>query len=169
MASVVMVGGGIAALTTAILLADDGHVVTVLERDETDPTDACAAWERWQRPGVSQFRLPHLFASRFRVELDRELPRVVKALDEAGTFRFRTPAEVLGQPRLLGKAQAAGPGWRDRPFPGPTPIRAHRDRHRLTPGSQFTGIPDSPSGPAQRDHAAPSHLLSGDQEGSVRA
>ncbi len=33
MPSIVMIGGGIAALTTAMLLADDGHKVTVLERD----------------------------------------------------------------------------------------------------------------------------------------
>jgi 2-polyprenyl-6-methoxyphenol hydroxylase-like FAD-dependent oxidoreductase len=88
MASVVMVGGGIAALTTAMLLADDGHEVTVLERDPAGPTDPYAAWEGWPRQGVSQFRLPHLFVSRFRVELERELPRVVKALAEAGTLRF---------------------------------------------------------------------------------
>jgi uncharacterized protein with NAD-binding domain and iron-sulfur cluster len=37
MAPIVMVGGGIAALTTAMLLADDGHAVTVLERDPADP------------------------------------------------------------------------------------------------------------------------------------
>jgi phytoene dehydrogenase-like protein len=33
MPSIVIVGGGIAALTTAMLLADGGHEVTVLERD----------------------------------------------------------------------------------------------------------------------------------------
>jgi 2-polyprenyl-6-methoxyphenol hydroxylase-like FAD-dependent oxidoreductase len=103
MASVVMVGGGIAALTTAMLLADDGHAVTVLERDPAGPTDPDAAWERWERRGVSQFRLPHLFVSRFRVELEQELPRVVKALDEAGAHRFDAlalvPPNLAGEPR----------------------------------------------------------------------
>ena len=74
MTSIVIVGGGIAALTTAMLLADDGHGVTVLERDPDGPTDAGASWERWERRGVSQFRFPHLFVSRFRVELDRNSP-----------------------------------------------------------------------------------------------
>ena len=59
MASIVIVGGGISALTTAMLLADDGHEVTVLERDPDGPTDAGASWESWERRGVSQFRLPH--------------------------------------------------------------------------------------------------------------
>jgi 2-polyprenyl-6-methoxyphenol hydroxylase-like FAD-dependent oxidoreductase len=104
MATVVMVGGGIAALTTAMLLADDGHVVTVLERDPAGPTDPQAAWERWERRGVSQFRLPHLFVSRFRVELERELPRVVKALDEAGAHRLNVLA--LAPPKLAGEPRA---------------------------------------------------------------
>jgi 2-polyprenyl-6-methoxyphenol hydroxylase-like FAD-dependent oxidoreductase len=98
MASVVMVGGGIAALTTAMLLADDGHTVTVLERDPDGPVTPSAAWERWERRGVSQFRLPHLFVGRFRVELERELPRVVKALDQAGALRFNPLALALPDP-----------------------------------------------------------------------
>jgi 2-polyprenyl-6-methoxyphenol hydroxylase-like FAD-dependent oxidoreductase len=105
MASVVMVGGGIAALTTAMLLADDGHQVTVLERDPAGPTDPYAAWEDWERRGVSQFRLPHLFVSRFRVELEQELPRVVKALDEVGTLRFNTLA--LAPPDRAGERLAS--------------------------------------------------------------
>ena len=104
MTSIVIVGGGIAALTTAMLLADDGHGVTVLERDPDGPTDAGASWERWERRGVSQFRLPHLFVSRFRVELDRELPRVTNALGEAGTLRFDPLA--LAPPALAGERQA---------------------------------------------------------------
>ncbi len=94
MASIVMAGGGIAALTTAMLLAGDGHAVTVLERDPADPADPGAAWDGWERRGVSQFRLPHLFVSRFRVELERELPSVVKALGEVGALRFDPMALV---------------------------------------------------------------------------
>jgi 2-polyprenyl-6-methoxyphenol hydroxylase-like FAD-dependent oxidoreductase len=45
----VIVGGGIAALTTAMLLADGGHRVTVLERDPADPTDPDTSWEGWER------------------------------------------------------------------------------------------------------------------------
>jgi 2-polyprenyl-6-methoxyphenol hydroxylase-like FAD-dependent oxidoreductase len=104
MASVVMAGGGIAALTTAMLLAGDGHTVTVLERDPAGPADPYASWERWERRGVSQFRLPHLFVSRFRAELERELPRVVKALGETGAFRFDPLALV--SPDLAGERRA---------------------------------------------------------------
>jgi 2-polyprenyl-6-methoxyphenol hydroxylase-like FAD-dependent oxidoreductase len=100
MPSIVMIGGGIAALTTAMLLADDGHKVTVLERDPAAPADPSLAWEHWARRGVNQFRLPHLFVSRFRIELEQELPRVVKALDDAGALRFdplaSLPTDLLG-------------------------------------------------------------------------
>src|ERR1700684_2967136 len=88
MASVVIAGGGIVALTTAMLLADDGHAVTVLERDRAAPTDPSAAWERWERNRVGQIWLPHLFVSRFRTELERDLPRVITALRKAGALRF---------------------------------------------------------------------------------
>jgi 2-polyprenyl-6-methoxyphenol hydroxylase-like FAD-dependent oxidoreductase len=101
MASVTMAGGGIAALATAMLLAGDGHTVTVLERDPDGPPAPSAAWERWERRGVSQFRLPHLFVSRFRTELERELPRVAKALAEAGALRFDPLALV--RPDMAGE------------------------------------------------------------------
>jgi len=100
MASIVVTGGGIVALTTAMLLADDGHDVTVLERDPAPVPEPSEAWETWERRGVNQFRLPHLFLARFRIELERGLPRVIKALEQAGALRLNpmaeTPAEFTG-------------------------------------------------------------------------
>lgn len=60
MAQIVVVGAGVVALGTAMLLAGDGHRVIVLERDpEGPPSDPVEAWERWQRPGLNQFRMAH--------------------------------------------------------------------------------------------------------------
>jgi len=100
MASVVVAGGRIVALLTAVALGEDGHQVTVLERDPSPATGARAAWDTWKRRGVSQFRLPHLFPSRFRAEVERELPRVAKALDEAGAVRVN-PIGLM-PPQLTG-------------------------------------------------------------------
>ena len=75
MADVVITGGGVAGLTAAMLLAGDGHEVTVLERDPAPPPAPTEAWDSWERRGVNQFRLLHFFQPRMRIELERELPR----------------------------------------------------------------------------------------------
>jgi 2-polyprenyl-6-methoxyphenol hydroxylase-like FAD-dependent oxidoreductase len=104
MAEIVVVGGGICGLNTAMLLAGDGHAVTVLERDpEPPPATAEQAWTGWERKGVNQFRMPHFFLARFRILLEAELPEVLSALDAAGALRTNPVAEapefVTGGPR----------------------------------------------------------------------
>ena len=87
--SIVIIGGGICGLGAALLLARDGHDVTVLEHD-ADPLPASPqdAWERWQRKGVTQFRQPHNFMPGLRLLLEAELPDVQDALGRAGAARF---------------------------------------------------------------------------------
>ena len=63
--------------------------MTVLERDPAPvPADPEAAWERWQRDGVVQFRQAHYLQPRGRQVLDAELPDVTRALEAAGALRF---------------------------------------------------------------------------------
>jgi 2-polyprenyl-6-methoxyphenol hydroxylase-like FAD-dependent oxidoreductase len=100
MASIVITGGGVGGLTAAMVLADDGHQVTLLERDAAAPPTSDEAWERWERRGVNQFRMLHFFLPRFRHELERELPRVLAALEAAGAGRVHpfaaAPEELTG-------------------------------------------------------------------------
>lgn len=85
MASIVVVGAGFCGLGTALLLARDGHDVTVLERDErTVPDSARAAWDSWTRKGVAQFHQPHNFMPGLRALLEAELPDVQRSLRAAG-------------------------------------------------------------------------------------
>jgi 2-polyprenyl-6-methoxyphenol hydroxylase-like FAD-dependent oxidoreductase len=89
MAQIVVIGGGVGGLTASLLLARDGHRVTVIERDPAPPPrSAIDAWDEWERRGVNQFRLPHLFLARFRQLLDAELPDVTAALEGAGALRL---------------------------------------------------------------------------------
>jgi 2-polyprenyl-6-methoxyphenol hydroxylase-like FAD-dependent oxidoreductase len=82
MATVVVLGAGMNGLTTAMLLAKDGHDVTVLERDPQPP--GAAVWMTWQRPGVSQFRQLHFTLPRWHREMEEALPEVVDELVAAG-------------------------------------------------------------------------------------
>jgi 2-polyprenyl-6-methoxyphenol hydroxylase-like FAD-dependent oxidoreductase len=92
MARIVVCGAGVCGLTTAMLLADDGHEVTVLERDPEPPPAPEAAWDGWARRGVGQFRLPHFLLSGFRAFVHESLPAVEEALLAAGALRMN----VLG-------------------------------------------------------------------------
>jgi 2-polyprenyl-6-methoxyphenol hydroxylase-like FAD-dependent oxidoreductase len=86
-----------------MVLAEDGHDVTVLERDAAEPPAPADAWEGWERRGVNQFRLLHFFMPRLQVMLDQELPRVLKALEAAGALRLDfiggIPEELSGGAR----------------------------------------------------------------------
>src|SRR5215204_884964 len=104
MADIVVMGAGVIGLGTAMLLAEDGHRVTVFERDAGPvPTSSEKSWSSWERTGVNQFRLPHYFLSRFRSILDAELPQAAKAIEAAGGLRHNPlldlPEQIRGPER----------------------------------------------------------------------
>jgi len=85
MASIVMCGGSAIGLCTAMMLANDGHEVTVLEADPGGPPAIAAdAWTGWERHGVPQFRQPHNLFPGFRRVADAELPGLTERLLDAG-------------------------------------------------------------------------------------
>jgi 2-polyprenyl-6-methoxyphenol hydroxylase-like FAD-dependent oxidoreductase len=88
MADIVILGAGVVGLGSALLLAEDGHHVTVVERDPAPPPAPLDAWDNWRRRGVNQFRLPHFFMARYRAILEAELPQVAKAIEAAGGRRY---------------------------------------------------------------------------------
>ncbi|MFJ8631938.1 FAD-dependent oxidoreductase [Streptomyces sp. NPDC093568] len=89
MASIVVLGAALGGLQTALLLAADGHRVTVLERDpHPAPPDPDLAWSRWQRPGVPQLRLTHLPLARWLQLTEAHLPDLVAAMTAAGAVRM---------------------------------------------------------------------------------
>lgn len=79
-----IIGGGAGGLVTALLLARDGHDVTLLERDPQPPPDnASTAWSSWERKGVTQFRQPHGLLAGLCTMLANELPDVWQELEAA--------------------------------------------------------------------------------------
>jgi 2-polyprenyl-6-methoxyphenol hydroxylase-like FAD-dependent oxidoreductase len=86
---IVIVGSGICGLGAALLLARDGHDVTLLERNADPlPPTAAEAWDSWPRKGVAQFHQPHNFMPGLRLLLEAELPDIQPALAAAGASRF---------------------------------------------------------------------------------
>src|SRR2546430_15253265 len=92
MAEIFVLGAGLCGLSTAMLLARDGHQVTILERDPAAPPEPTQAWEAWERRGVNQIRLPHLMLPPWRARAARGVPVALGQLPAAGRPRPRTPA-----------------------------------------------------------------------------
>ncbi|MEV2273780.1 NAD(P)/FAD-dependent oxidoreductase [Nonomuraea africana] len=87
-----------------MLLAGRGHQVTVLERDPAEPlSTGPQSWESWERPGVSQFRLPHVMMPRGLALLEAVLPEVVAELETAGARRHNMIAGAWGAPAVGGR------------------------------------------------------------------
>ena len=154
---ILIAGGGICGLGASLLLARDGHEVTVLERDACAlPASPRAAWEHWERKGVAQFRQPHNFMPGLRLLLEVELPDLQDSLRQSGAakydlvhpiptlFRDRSPRPIdeklwtLTARRPLGEwlfAEAAG---RQR---GLTIRRGVQVKELLTGAHAISGVP----------------------------
>ena len=87
--NVVVIGGGVAGLATAVQLGRAGHGVTVFERDDTPmPATADEAFE-WNRRGAPQVRHSHAFLARLRNLLRDHQPDILEALLAEGATEMR--------------------------------------------------------------------------------
>src|ERR1700675_2795654 len=100
MGRILFVGGGVVGTCAAMMLANDSHDVTVLERDPSPPPPPDSAWDDWDRRGVNQFRLLHFFLARFREVADAELPGLTASMVAGVALRMNPlagiPDEISG-------------------------------------------------------------------------
>jgi 2-polyprenyl-6-methoxyphenol hydroxylase-like FAD-dependent oxidoreductase len=85
---IVIIGAGVAGLGTALHLGKAGHRVTLLERDPAPPDDVEEAWETWERRGVPQSRLAHVFLGRMRNAIRDDHPDLYADLLAAGAHEI---------------------------------------------------------------------------------
>ena len=64
MASVVVIGGGLAGLATALFTSRRGHEVVLVERGAPPPDGSADALAHWDRRGVAQAHFAHYFRAR---------------------------------------------------------------------------------------------------------
>ena len=107
MARILVLGGGLCGLSAGLMLARDGHAVSLLERDAAPVPDSPErAWAGWARGGVPQFKQAHGLMPRARIVLEEELPEVVGACLEAGAA-FSDPLASM-PPTITDRAPRAG-------------------------------------------------------------
>ncbi|WP_405487132.1 NAD(P)/FAD-dependent oxidoreductase [Streptomyces sp. NBC_00096] len=101
MAHVLVVGGGVGGLATALLAARHGHTAELFERDTRSPGTALDRdFFGWRRPAVPQANQPHVLLGAARNLLREELPDVhaemlrlgARERHELDWFEVRPPA-----------------------------------------------------------------------------
>ncbi|MGW5847370.1 NAD(P)/FAD-dependent oxidoreductase [Streptomyces sp. NPDC055254] len=101
MAHVLVIGGGVGGLATALLAARRGHTAELFERDTRAPGTALDRDSfGWRRPAVPQANQPHALLGAARNVLRRELPDVHREMIRLGArerheldwFDVRPPA-----------------------------------------------------------------------------
>lgn len=92
---IVVVGGGISGMCTALALARRGLNVRIIERDPPPPEgDADRAFFEWSRRGATQFRHPHAFLGLMCNILEENYPDLLDDFYAAGARRVNY-AELL--------------------------------------------------------------------------
>jgi len=104
---IAVVGGGMAGMLAALMLARDGHRVTVYERDDTDlPATADEAFDGWDRRGVPHARQSHALLARLRRILRERAPDVLEELLAQGATELSV--ELILPPEITDREPRPG-------------------------------------------------------------
>lgn len=97
MSDIIVAGGGMCGLAAAMMLADAGHRVTVLERDAAEPPADVHEAAAWARPAVAQFGLANWLLPMGTDVLRRRLPTAYELLEANGGLRLNLVKAALGR------------------------------------------------------------------------
>lgn len=87
--NIAIVGAGICGMITGLALANQGHTITLFERDTPPPEGgADRAFTDWPRKGAAQFRHPHAFLSLMCNLLEDNYPDLLEDFYKAGARRY---------------------------------------------------------------------------------
>ncbi len=92
---IAVLGGGVSGLAASLLLARDGHRVTLIERDPVVLTAPEDAWT-CARGGIPHYLQPHAFIPRGRQELREHLAGVYDSLLAAGAWDVDVSCKLPG-------------------------------------------------------------------------
>jgi len=110
---VIVIGAGIAGSAAALAFGRGGHEVVLVDRGAEPSFEGWSAdevFQRWQPPGIAQFRQPHNFLGLGRVVLRDRFSDVYGALHRSGA------AEVdQASFRVVRRANPAMQIWRSSP------------------------------------------------------
>jgi 2-polyprenyl-6-methoxyphenol hydroxylase-like FAD-dependent oxidoreductase len=95
---VLICGGGVGGLVTALALSRSGHEVTLVEQDAIEPLASADEAFATERRGAPQVHQTHGFLARLQVTLRDRFPDVLEALLAAGGTTMPMTA-ALGEPR----------------------------------------------------------------------
>ena len=136
---IALLGSGPVGMTAALLLARQGHHITLVDRDP-GPVPG----QTWNRVGVMQFHLPHGFRSQCRRLLEDRLPDVYRAILAAGATVVvpdGAPAAAMLQVRRSVFERAY---WQATSRePGVTRLTGHVDRIEVEDGRAVGVVVDS--------------------------
>ena len=107
---ILIVGGGMAGLWSALALAKSGRAVTVIERDPPAPegeNPADLAFTDWERRGVGHLRHSHAFLARLHKHIREWHPELMQDLLDAGC---REIGFVDNLPLVLRETYVPAPG-----------------------------------------------------------
>jgi 2-polyprenyl-6-methoxyphenol hydroxylase-like FAD-dependent oxidoreductase len=93
--SIAVLGGGVAGMASALLLARDGHRVLLLEQDDVSVSQSGDS-PGWERTGVPHFLQPHAMIPRGCLELARHFPDVLQSLLDNGANEIDVRPKIAG-------------------------------------------------------------------------